>query len=356
VEIISTAFKAEPKPGDQPIFPKGFWPISEKLYLELSIRIKKKEQVIILLNRRGYSSAIVCFECGWVGKCPDCEIGWTYHKTGDRMICHYCGRQQRGPSACAKCGSSRLSFRSAGTQRLEETLRKILPKASAVRLDTDVASGKWEARNILDDFGRGKYRILLGTQMVAKGHHFPHVGLVGIISADIGLSLPDFRATEHVLQLLTQAAGRAGRSSRRSDHGLVIIQTFSPENPIFAYLNNNDFLGFLDEEIKIRRTLNYPPFKRLVLIVISSRGQVRALEGASQLKDELSANAVDNNVEILGPVESPVFKHGKLFRYQLLIKIPPELEPREILYRTDDFAKHARDLIVRIDVDPVSFM
>ena len=241
--------------------------------------LKKHEQVIILLNRRGYSSAVVCFECGWVGKCPDCEIGWTYHKVGDRMICHYCGREQRGPVNCTRCGSNRLSFRSAGTQRLEETLLKILPKSKVIRLDTDVASGKWQTRDILDDFGDGKYQILLGTQMVAKGHHFPKVTMVGVISSDIGLSLPDFRASERVLQLLTQAAGRAGRSSKKGDPGLVMIQTFSPDNPIYNYLKSNNFLGFLDDELKIRQGLGYPPYKRLALVVVSSTDPSQGARG-----------------------------------------------------------------------------
>jgi primosomal protein N' (replication factor Y) (superfamily II helicase) len=299
---------------------------------------------------------VVCFECGWVGKCPDCEIGWTYHKRGDRMICHYCGREQKGPLVCTQCGSHRLSFRSAGTQRLEETLLKILPKATTIRLDTDVASKKWESRDILDDFGKGKYQILLGTQMVAKGHHFPRVGLVGIISSDIGLSLPDFRATERVLQLLTQAAGRAGRSSKRGDPGLVMIQTFSPENPIFAYLKANDFIGFLEDELKIRHALGYPPYKRLVLIVVSALRQLAAMEGVGSLKAELESNMADKEIDILGPVESPVFKLGKLFRYQLLLKLPLELEPKELLGGLDDFSKRFRGLFVKIDVDPVSFM
>ncbi|HBC45592.1 MAG TPA: primosomal protein N' [candidate division Zixibacteria bacterium] len=354
IELISTSFKPEPSPNEPPIFPRGFRPISEKLYEEITIKLKKHEQVIILLNRRGYSSAVVCFECGWVGKCPDCEIGWTYHKVGDRMICHYCGREQRGPVNCTRCGSNHLSFRSAGTQRLEETLLKILPKSKVIRLDTDVASGKWKTRDILDDFGDGKYQILLGTQMVAKGHHFPKVTMVGVISSDIGLSLPDFRASERVLQLLTQAAGRAGRSSKKGDPGLVMIQTFSPDNQIYNYLKSNNFLGFLDDELIVRHSLGYPPYKRLALIVISSTDPVRAQEGANDIKAELGEGKDD--IELLGPVESPIYKRGKLFRYQLLLKFPVSLEPPELLGGVNDFMKRSKGLYVRIDVDPVSFM
>jgi len=356
IELISTAFKAEPKPNEPPVFPRGFRPISEKLYREISIRLKKKEQVIILLNRRGYSSSVVCFDCGWVGKCPDCEIGWTYHKATDKMVCHYCGKEQRGLAACQRCGSLRLSFRSAGTQRLEETIQHLFPDSKAVRLDTDVAAGKWEARNILDDFGRGKYRILFGTQMVAKGHHFPRVGLVGVISADIGLSLPDFRATERVIQLLTQAAGRAGRSSKRADAGYVMVQTLSPENPIFGYLYSSDYLKFLDDEMKIRQALGYPPFRRLILIGSSAVDSAASQKALEMIKDELRPQTSEYNIEILGPVESPIFKRGKLYRHQLLLKVPPELIPADMLSEVVRFSKELKKVSVRIDVDPINFM
>ena len=356
IELISTAFKTEPRPNEPPVFPRGFRPISEKLYQEITIRLKKREQVIILLNRRGYSSAVVCFDCGWVGKCPDCEIGWTYHKARDRMVCHYCGKERPGPVACQRCGSLRLSFRSAGTQRLEETIKHLFPAGRAVRLDTDVAAGKWEARDVLDEFGRGKYQILFGTQMVAKGHHFPRVGLVGVISADIGLSLPDFRATERVMQLLTQAAGRAGRSSKRADPGYVMIQTFSPDNPIFDYLKSSDYLKFLEDELNIRRALGYPPFRRLILVAASSTEPARARQGVKDIRDELLPQTAENKMEILGPVESPIFKRGKLYRYQLLFKVPPELEPADLLGEVAEFSKKRKGISVRIDVDPVTFM
>jgi primosomal protein N' (replication factor Y) len=355
IELISTAFKAEPEPKEPPVFPKGFRPISEKLYQEITIRLKKKEQVIILLNRRGYSSAVVCFDCGWVGKCPDCEIGWTYHKAVDRMVCHFCGKERRGLAACQRCGSLRLSFRSAGTQRLEETIKHLFPDRKAVRLDTDVASGKWRARDVLDEFGRGKYQILFGTQMVAKGHHFPRVGLVGVISSDIGLSLPDFRATERVLQLLTQAAGRAGRSSKRGDPGFVMIQTFSPDNPIFNYLKSGDYLRFIEDELLVRQALGYPPFRQLALIVVSASEPPRAKTAAIRVKDELSREAAENKIEVLGPVESPLFKRGKLYRYQLLLKIPPYFEAKALLGGIEISMKQARGISVRIDVDPVTF-
>jgi primosomal protein N' (replication factor Y) len=356
LELISTAFKAEPDLKEPPVFPRGFRPISEKLYQEITIRLKKKEQVIILLNRRGYSHAVVCFDCGWVGKCPDCEIGWTYHKATDKMVCHYCGKERRGPIACQRCGSLHLSFRSAGTQRLEETIKYLLPEKRSVRLDTDAASKRWRSRDILDDFGRGKYQILFGTQMVAKGHHFPRVGLVGIISADIGLSLPDFRASERVLQLLTQAAGRAGRWSKKSDPGFVMIQTFSPENPIFNYLRSGNYIAFIEDELKVRQALGYPPFKRLILMVVSSPDPARAEEAAGKIKTLYAGRPADNTIETLGPVESPIFRRGKLYRYQVMLKIPPDIVPKEVVRRAIEQARKIKGISFRIDVDPVTFM
>jgi primosomal protein N' (replication factor Y) len=196
----------------------------------------------------------------------------------------------------------------------------------------------------------------MGTQMVAKGHHFPHVGFVAVINADIGLSLPDFRASERVLQLLTQAAGRARRSFHKGDPGLVMVQTFSPDQPVFSYLKAHDFTGFLENEIELRQILGYPPFKRLVLLVISSSSAARAIAGAADLRDELCGIASDKSIEILGPAQSPLFKRGKLYRYQLLLKMPAGTESPELQKILNDFMKRSHGLGVRIDADPVSFM
>jgi primosomal protein N' (replication factor Y) len=239
---------------------------------------------------------------------------------------------------------------------LEETLHSLFPDTSIVRLDTDVATKKWQSRDILDDFGAGKYQILLGTQMVAKGHHFPNVSLVGIISADIGLSLPDFRASERVEQLLTQAAGRAGRSSKKGDTGHVIIQSFAPENPLLGYLKGGNYLGFLEDELKVRLSLDYPPYKRLVLLVASSPYAHRAADGAERLRDEILSRIADKNMGILGPAESPIFKRGKLYRYQLLLKLALDQEPAELLWGLNDFMRRSKGLYIRVDIDPVSFM
>ncbi len=356
IEIISTAVKPETDRDSRPIFPGGFWPISEALYTELSIQMKRNKQVIILLNRRGYSSSVVCFECGWLGKCPDCDIGWTYYKSRNKVICHYCGMEKRGPTVCPTCGSANLSFRGAGTERLEETLRQLFPEAPIKRLDSDVASKKWESRDILDEFGRGGFKILIGTQMVAKGHHFPAVGFVAIIGADTGLSLPDFRATERVLQLLIQASGRAGRSSRRSAPGLVMVQTFAPQSTIFKFLKAHDYIGFLESEIGVRETMGYPPFKRLVQIVVSSTNSSEASRAAKRIKDDIKDVSVDKHIEVLGPAQSSIFKRGKHYRFQLLLKVPLDDEMDSLLGVLNGIARQARGFAVKVDVDPVTFV
>ncbi|UCE66085.1 MAG: primosomal protein N' [Candidatus Zixiibacteriota bacterium] len=354
VRIISTRIDSERGPFS--IFPKGFWPISIPVYEELSIRLKNREQVIMLLNRRGYSSAVVCFECGWIGKCPDCDIGWTYHRTGNKLVCHFCGKEKRGLSVCENCGSTRLSYRGAGTQRLEETLKTIFPRTDMERLDSDIASKRRESQKILERFGGGDFQILLGTQMVAKGHHFPGVGLSAVIGADIGISLPDFRASEKVLQLLIQAAGRAGRSFIKKDPGLVMVQTFSPDNPIFKYLQKEDYTGFLESELKIREELEYPPFKRIILIIVSSKDKTKAKNGALRLKDHIAGIIIEKKIKTLGPAEAPVFKRGKLYRYQFLLKTDIHSEPDTVFESINKFAKKTKGITVTLDVDPMNFL
>jgi primosomal protein N' (replication factor Y) len=273
------------------------------------------------------------------------------------MICHFCGIERKGLSVCPECGSARLSFRGAGTERLEETLRELFPKKRIKRLDSDTATGKWEARDILDEFGRGKIDILLGTQMVAKGHHFPSVEMVGVIGADVGMSLPDFRASERVMQLLTQAAGRAGRSSsRKSERGLVMIQTFSPDSSIYGFLKKDDYTGFIEEELKLRRTLIYPPFSRLMMLLVSAGDQSRARSAAHKAREIIDAARCDEMREILGPAKSAIFRKGKQFRYQLLLKMEPDFDCAEIVRRINGLAKGSPGVSIKIDIDPVNFL
>lgn len=354
VRIVST--RIDPEKEQASVFPKGFWPISIPLYEELSVRLKNREQVILLLNRRGYSSAVICFECGWVGKCPDCDIGWTYHKIGNRLLCHFCGKEKKGLTVCGHCGSTRLSYKGAGTQRLEETLRNMFSETDMERLDSDVASKRRESQKVLESFGRGDFQVLLGTQMVAKGHHFPGVGLSAVIGADVGISLPDFRASEKVLQLLIQAAGRAGRSGTRKDPGLVMAQTFSLDNPIFEYLKDEDYTGFLESEIKIRRELDYPPFTRIILVVVSSKEKMKAKSGAMILKDQMAEIIAEKGIRALGPAEAPIFRRGNMYRYQFLLKTDLRMEPGIVFRSINRFAQETKGITVTFDVDPMNFL
>jgi len=224
------------------------------------------------------------------------------------------------------------------------------------RLDSDTASKRRESQKILEGFGRGDFQILLGTQMVAKGHHFPKVGLSAVIGADVGISLPDFRASEKVLQLLIQAAGRAGRSVIKKEPGLVMVQTFSPDNPIFKYLKKEDYTGFLESELTIRKELKYPPFNRIILIIVSSKDKTKAKNASLRLKDQIKKIIAENEIKALGPAESPIFKRGELYRYQFLLKTDVHSEPDPVFESINKFAKETKGVAVTLDVDPMNFL
>jgi primosomal protein N' (replication factor Y) len=272
------------------------------------------------------------------------------------MICHFCGLEKKGLSLCPNCSSAKLSFKGAGTQKLEEKLKELFPDAPLKRLDTDVITKKWESQDILNKFGGGKYSILIGTQMVAKGHHFPDVAFVAVIGADIGMSLPDFRASERSLQLLIQASGRAGRKSNKRKKGMVMVQSFDPDNPVFSYLIDNNYLGFLEEELRIREGLGYPPFTRLISITLSSVNQDSVQKSAFGLKTKLKEISLNTNMIILGPAKPAIFKRGKLFRYQILIKTPVEFKISDTVKEINRFGSNWRGGSIRLDVDPMSFM
>ena len=356
IEIVSTALKNQIIRRATQIFLKGYWPLTERLYEEILLRLKNNEQTIILLNRRGYSSAVVCFECGWLGKCDRCEVGFVYYKSKNVMLCHYCGKMQKGLTICPKCGSGKISLKGAGTEKLEESLKDAFPSAKIARLDSDAVLSKWGSRDILEKFGRRKIDILLGTQMVAKGHHFPDVTLVGAVNADIGLSLPDFRSSERLLQLLMQAAGRAGRARHRKGMSLMLVQTFANEDPVFSFLSKHDYIGFLESEIPIRKALQYPPFRKLIRIVVSAKSDKDSQGAASAIKDELSGWAADNNVVILGPTDAPIKRIKGEYRVQLLIKMVHEQRYEIINELIETISKRIRRVKIKIDVDPTSFL
>jgi len=291
---------------------------SNTLANEIRKNLDNGKQIILFLNRRGYSSFITCRECGYVVKCDECGISMPYHKDEDRCVCHYCGRKVRLPKVCPECKSKIIGSYGVGTQQVEEKAKELFPDANIERLDLDAIKKKGELESALKRFEKHKTDILIGTQLVAKGLDFDNVGLVGVISADVTLNIPDFRSSERTFQLLTQAAGRSGRGD---EQGTVIVQTYSPDSTAIQFAKNHDYKSFYDKEIKIRQAAAYPPYADIYQLIIQDKDKAlaekTATEYASMLKEELS-----EGVYVLGPAASHLVKQSGLFRYQLLIKAP----------------------------------
>jgi primosomal protein N' (replication factor Y) len=326
---------------------------SRKLLEEMHQRLAQGEQTILLLNRRGFSSFMVCRACGERLECANCAVVLTHHKRDRRMLCHYCGYAEKIPSKCPKCGSDYIQFLGTGSERVENELHQHLPVARIARLDRDAASGKGAVEQILDSFRNGDIDILVGTQMIAKGHDIPNVTLVGVVLADIGLSMPDFRAAERSFQLLTQAAGRAGRGTTP---GRVVIQTLNPDHYAVRFAAQHDYDGFYKKEMEFRKWLRYPPFAALANVLVRAQKQEDALRMATQLSFVL--NPPPEGIRVMGPAEAPVPRLKDEFRFQILLKAAKRPVLREILQGLRHFADkekwNATALV--IDVDPISLM
>jgi len=293
--------------------------LSGRLMELLTEAMKSSAQAILLLNRRGFSTFILCPTCGHRFRCPSCSITLTYHKKRRVLLCHYCDYSIRAPEECPECGERALLLMGAGTERVAEELSELLPDVRILRLDRDAVSRKGELERILTSFSAGEGDILLGTQMVAKGHDFPRVTLVGVINADTGLNLPDFRAAERSFSLLTQAAGRAGRGD---EPARVIIQTYNPEHPALISTIGHDYEGFARGELQSRRELGYPPFSRLAMVRITGTDEGEVGNVARSLADRIEKRAKELKlpVSVLGPVPAPIERIRGRIRYQLLIK------------------------------------
>ena len=326
---------------------------SRKLLEEMSLRLQQGEQTMLLLNRRGFSSFLVCRACGERMLCANCSVVLTHHRRDRRMLCHYCGYAEKIPSACAHCGSDYIQFLGTGSERVEEELHRHLPTARIARLDRDSASGKGVFEQILHTFRSGDIDILVGTQMIAKGHDIPNVTLVGIVMADIGLSLPDFRSAERTFQLLTQAAGRAGRGDTP---GRVIIQTLNPDHYAIRFAAEQDYPGFYRKEIDFRKWLRYPPFSAMANVVVRAEKQEEALRMATQLSYLL--NPAPAGLRVMGPAEAPVLRVRNEFRYQILLKAVQRSTLRQVLYQLRGVAEKEKwkTTALVIDVDPISLM
>ena len=325
----------------------GNFILSDMLKNKISEVLSKGEQAIILLNRRGYSSTISCKECGYVYKCPNCDITYTYHKSSNNLKCHYCGYSMVLPNKCSICGSDNLKDYGLGTEKLEETLNSLY-KARIVRMDVDTTSKKGQHQKIIDDFGEHKYDILIGTQMIAKGLDFPLVTLVGVVSIDSSLTSPDYRASENTFQLLSQVSGRAGRSENK---GEVIIQTFNPDHYAITLAKNHDYIDFYKEEMKIRKMLKYSPYYYMVLVSITSKDYELGFKEANKIGSYIRNNISSDSI-VLGPTMANMFKVNNIYHYQIIIKYRKDDSLMKVLKFIIDMQVKNNKIDVSIDFNP----
>jgi primosomal protein N' (replication factor Y) len=327
-------------------------PISTKLGEAIAARLAERTQSLILINRRGYSWFVICRSCGAGVQCENCSISLTYHKQRNRLECHYCGFSRRVPESCPKCNSKHVYFFGAGAEQLEEKLREKFPAAKVARLDRDSVRTKQAYQQVLGDFANGKIDILVGTQMVAKGHDFQRVTLVGVISADSQLSLPDFRAAERTFQLLTQVAGRAGRGDLP---GEVLVETYYPEHYAIQLAARQDYLAFFEKELQFRRLLHYPPFTALASILVRDTKIENAIRWSRQLSAFLAPQE-SRGVKVLGPAAAPLARLKREYRFQFLLKAPRRAQLTRAVSELLAFSeeKEIPQKAVQVDVDPLS--
>ena len=328
---------------------------SDELLAAIDHTHARHEQTIILLNRRGYSSFILCRSCGESIECPNCDVTLTYHRSDRTLVCHYCNQRQRAPSECPNCGSKYIYYVGEGTEQIEELLRKHFPKMRIGRIDRDTKARRHEFEKTLLDFGQGEIDLLVGTQMLAKGHDFHNVTLVGVISVDAGLALPDFRAGERTFQLITQVAGRAGRGELP---GRVLIQTYHPHHYALRHAMAQDYQGFYQEEIRHRRNHGYPPFVALALLLVRQNDEARAKATSQKLRNALTAANHQNACRILGPAPAPFARLRGQYRIQILIKSRSRKPMRALIDQAlKAFADGGGDSrAVTLEIDPVSMM
>jgi len=322
---------------------------SDMLINGIKDTLNKKEQVIILLNRRGYSTTINCSNCGFTYKCPNCDITLTYHKSTNNLRCHYCGYMTKKEDSCPNCKEDGLNYLGLGTEKVEIELNKLFSDTRIIRMDQDTTTKKGSHEKIIEDFRNHKYDILLGTQMISKGLDFPNVTLVGIINADSSLNIPDFRSNEKTFALLYQASGRAGRSNLP---GNVIIQTYNPDNYVLNCVKNNDFNSFYNYEMNIRRILKYPPYYYLVSLKIVSNDYKKALDNATKVCDYLKKN-IDESSVVLGPSTASLFKLNNNYRFQIVVKYRFDKKLIESLKYLDNIYINSKEANLEIDIDPL---
>ena len=322
---------------------------SDLLVNQMKEKLSKGEQIILFLNRRGFSTYITCSNCGFTYKCPSCDITLTYHKSTNNLICHYCGYQRSCEEICPKCHEKALNYYGLGTEKLEEKLKELLPSASIVRMDQDTTSRKGSHERIIEDFKSEKYNILLGTQMISKGLDFPKVTLVGVINADTTLNIPNFKASENTFSLLHQVAGRSGRST---SPGEVVIQTFNPDNYVIKCVLENSYDKFYLNEMKFRQKLKYPPYFYLVSLKVIGKEYQNTIDTSKKVKTYLEKNLKD--VIVLGPTTASVFRFNNEYRMQIILKYKFCDNLKDILKELDSLFTMNKDIRLEIDFNPIN--
>ncbi|MFZ5352634.1 MAG: primosomal protein N' [Bacillota bacterium] len=345
VEIVD--MREELKKGNKTIF-------SERLTEQIIHTLNSDNQLILFLNRRGYSTFVSCRQCGLVMKCPRCSISMTYHMYSDKLTCHYCGYERSNPKTCPKCSSTSIRYFGVGTQKLEKEFQARFGVQNTLRMDADTTNRKNSHEKILSSFRRKEAKVLLGTQMISKGLDFHDVTLVGVITADTSLNLPDFRASERTFQMIAQVAGRAGRGEKQ---GCVIVQTYSPEHYSLQYAQKHDYEGFYQQEIRLRKELSYPPFSFIAGIIISGLNKEKVERASAELGSFIASENMANEIEILGPAAAPLSRIKNRHRWQLILKSRDYELIRGVLHKiiySNDL--RLADVNVSIDMNPYNML
>lgn len=340
VEIIDMK---EENPKENSIF-------SKRLIEKINDCLERREQVILLLNRRGFSTFVECSNCGYTYKCPNCDITLTYHKTSNKLRCHYCGYYKEKDNDCPECHEDGLNYLGLGTQKVEEEITKLFPLSKVIRMDQDTTSTKGSYQKIIDAFENHEYDILLGTQMISKGLNFKDVTLVGIINADTSLNIPDFRANEKTYSLLSQTSGRAGRDKKI---GNVIIQTYNPDNEVLNFVKNNDYDKYYLYEMDIRHKLLYPPYRYICLISMKGKSYDYLSKEVNVIKRYLDNNL--NNEIILGPTPAGLFKINNIYNFQIIIKYIKDEQLKDVLSKLDQMYIQNNNINLDITFNPIHF-
>jgi primosomal protein N' (replication factor Y) len=332
--------------------PTGDKKLTLPLHRAIESALAKEEQVILFLNRRGFAPSVRCHACGELVVCPNCSVALTFHKSRGRMRCHSCEHEEFLRKNCAKCKAPALELEGLGTEKLEETLSAAFPSARVARLDRDVASGK-QIEKVIERVRAREVDVLVGTQMVTKGHDLPHVTVVGVINADAALSIPDFRAAERAFQLLVQVAGRAGRGDLP---GRVVVQTYDPKHHAVLHALSHDTAGFLERELSDRRELGYPPFSRMALVRVEAVEEGDARDASRRIADAVR-RAAGQGVDVLGPAPAPIARMRNRFRYRVMLRAADRKRLRPALLAAQRaIADLPRAVRALVDVDPVQLL